>query len=315
MSGRPPRFPADVVRAIAEDALGTGVVAVDHVPVGWGNENWRVETANEHRFVVKLGPPESAAKWDATRSAYAAAARHGVPVPELVHVDLGCARAGGWVVRILRWVDAHDPVTVLTTASARSRFFTDVGAAVRALHRHPVEGFSSRLDGSAPTFGRWDDYVAHRWVAVRARITGVAAFERADTDALEREILELATEVADVTEPALCHRDLHLGNLLATADGHLAAVLDFDGAEAWDPAIDVVKLRWLVFPNHEGATEHFAKGYGGWPPRWQERVRLVELLELSNTVANAVAAEDTAFERSARTRLAEVRRQDGEEQT
>ena len=113
--------------------------------------------------------------------------------------------------------------------------------------------------------------------------------------------------MAGVVTPALCHRDLHLGNVLATPDGHLAAVLDFDGAEAWDPAIDVVKLRWLVFPDHEGAADAFARGYGPFPPRWDERVRLVELLELTNTVANAVADGDEAFERSARARLAAVR--------
>jgi hypothetical protein len=43
------------------------------------------------------------------------------------------------------------------------------------------------------------------------------------------------------------------------------------------------------------------------PPKWHERIHVVELLELTNTVANAIATTDRAFEQSARRRLADVR--------
>jgi aminoglycoside phosphotransferase (APT) family kinase protein len=307
MSSRPPRFEAAVVEAVAADALGAGVAWARHLAVGWGNENWRVRTVTGDDFVLKLGPPESGPKWQATRGAYAVAAARGVPVNELVHFDPSCAAAGGWVVRILRWVDGVEPAPVLSDPAHCRRFFTSLGVAVRSLHEHPVDGFCSRLDGSKPSFGRWDDYVAFRWSEVRARVEAAAAFGEAEISDLERELAESAAAVADVVRPALCHRDLHLGNLLATPDGGLAAVLDFDGAEAWDPAIDVVKLRWLVFPHQPGAAEAFAAGYGEPPARWDERVRLVDVLELTNTVANAVATQDESFERSARQRLAEVR--------
>jgi aminoglycoside phosphotransferase (APT) family kinase protein len=291
------------VAAVAEAALAVDVQRADHLPVGWGNENWRVEAGGGERFVVKLGPPESAPKWQATRNAYAIAAAQDVPVPELLHFDPACAVAGGWVVRILRWIDGEAPASGAIGAA----FFRELGAAVRRLHDHAVDAFSSRLDGSAPSFARWDGYVAHRWPQVRARLEVTQAFDRAQIDELEREITAGAVAVADAARPALCHRDLHLGNLLATEDGHLAAILDFDGAEAWDPAIDVVKLRWLVFPYHPGAAEAYAEGYGVTPPKWHERIHLVELLELTNTVANAIATTDRAFEQSARRRLADVR--------
>ena len=311
-----PRFAAGDVVAIASAALGAVVDEVEHLAVGWGNENWRVVTAPGDAFVLKLGPPESAGKWQATRGSYAIAAGQGVPVPELIHFDPACAAAGGWVVRILRWIDGADPATVLSTPGAVERFFTVLGAAMRSLHEHPVDAFTSRLDGSAPSFRRWDAYVAHRWSQVSARLERSGAFDGGEIAALGEEVAERAAAVADVASPALCHRDLHLGNLLATADGDLAAILDFDGAEAWDPAIDVVKLRWLVFPRHPGSAGYFSAGYGETPPRWDERVRLVELLELTNTVANAVLTGDGAFERSARHRLAEVRsgeREEGDE--
>ena len=307
--GRPPRFSADVVSAIAADALGTSTAEVLHLAVGWGNENWRVRTVEGDDFVLKLGPPGSAPKWEATREAYAIAASRGMPVNELVHFDASCAAAGGWVVRVLRWVDGVDPAPVVADPVPARRFFGELGVAVRSLHQHPVERFSSRLDGSKPGFDRWDAYVAHRWPEIVARVEAAGAFGDVELSELGEEVAALAAAVSDVARPALCHRDLHLGNLLATPDGGLAAVLDFDGAEAWDPAIDVVKLRWLVFPAvGAAAAEAFAAGYGSLPARWDERVRLAELLELVNTVGNAVAAGDPSYERSARRRLAEVRR-------
>ena len=124
MSGRPRRFEADLVRAVAATALGQAVACAEHLPVGWGNENWRVETDEGERFVVKLGPAESAPKWGATRAAYAVAAARGVPVPELVHFDPACAAAGGWVVRILRWIDG------VPADGIGPPFFEELGAAV-----------------------------------------------------------------------------------------------------------------------------------------------------------------------------------------
>jgi Ser/Thr protein kinase RdoA (MazF antagonist) len=293
------------VAAIASAALGVDVVRAVHLAVGWGNENWRAAAADGTEYVVKFGPPESGPKWAATARAYAIGASQGVPVPELLSFDPSCASAGGWVVRVLRWVDGRQPER--PTAS----FFAEVGRAVRALHDAPVvDAFSSRLDGSAPSFARWDDYIAYRLPSVVARCRSCDAFAPGDLDALVAEIESVASVVAGDAMAALCHRDLYLGNLLSAdaSDEHLAAILDFDGAEAWDPPIDVVKLRWLVEPDHPGAVEAFLDGYGApRSARWDERVRLAELLELTNAVANAVLTKDPTFERSARDRLAEVR--------
>ncbi len=81
--------------------------------------------------------------------------------------------------------------------------------------------------------------------------------------------------------------------------------MDFDGAEAWDPAIDVVKLRWLAFPDYPGSEAAFNSAYGQ-EPAWAERVRLVELVELVNAVPNAILNGDPQFEAAARSRLREV---------
>ena len=287
-------------------ALGDAVDEAEHLAVGWGNENWRIESRGA-RFIAKFGPPGSAAKWGATHGVYELATTAGLPVPTLVHFEPSCAEADGWVLRIFTWMEGRPAADVIRTGDPAHTFFEELAATVDTLHELPAAAFSSRLDGSAPAFERWSEYIEHRLTSVLDRVRATAAFTSADADAIVATITELAVDVDATARPAVCHRDLYLDNLLATPTGSLAAILDFDGAEAWDPAIDVVKLRWLVFPHHPGSEAAFLAAYGS-RPQWDERVRLAELLELLNAVPNAVAAGDPVFEASARGRLAEVLR-------
>ena len=160
MSG--PRLTERTVIAIAESALRCRIESAQHVPVGWGNENWRIVSDADDRFVVKFGPPEAAAKWSATRLAYQRAEELGVPAPRLLHFDEACAEAAGRVVRIFTWIDGLAPDLVLGDRGMSDRFFTSLGAALNILHAGALPAFSSRLDGSAPSFHRWDTYVAYR---------------------------------------------------------------------------------------------------------------------------------------------------------
>jgi aminoglycoside phosphotransferase (APT) family kinase protein len=302
-----PRCSADQIRRIAEAALGRSIESVEHVPVGWSNENWRVRTDGGDELVVKVGPPEAAAKWAATGVAYAHAARAGVPAPRLVHLDTACDLADGGVVRILTWIDGHHPAEMLDRPDRIERFFTDLGAAVRALHAEELDAFSSRLDGSAPRFDDWETYVHYRVPQIVVRARGCSAFSDRDLTAFRDEAFDLASAVTGSVRPALCHRDLHLDNLRASDHARLVAVLDFDVAEAWDPAVDMIKPRWQVFPHYPGARDAFDKAYlgdDGPPDQWGLRVRLAALLELVNTVVNARLAHDPAYEQQARDQLA-----------
>jgi aminoglycoside phosphotransferase (APT) family kinase protein len=298
---RPPRFTAQEVQDVTAAALSSPIGEVEHLPVGWGNENWRVRVGGQ-RFIAKLGPPESAKKWAATHSVYRLGSSVGLSVPELVHFDAACAAVGGWTLRIFTWMDGVAPAEVLRDQTAISRFFGELARSLRTLHSLPAPAFSSRLDGSAPSYARWSDYIAYRLPRVLERVRATACFADADAVRVVDSITSLATAVDASARSAICHRDVYLDNLLATPSGGVAAILDFDGAEAWDPAIDLVKLRWLVFPDHPGAEDAFIDSYGE-PPQWEDRLRLAELLELLNAVPNAVATGDAEFEASARRRL------------
>jgi aminoglycoside phosphotransferase (APT) family kinase protein len=107
----------------------------------------------------------------------------------------------------------------------------------------------------------------------------------------------------------LTHRDLYLDNLLAGEDGLLTGILDFDNAEAWDPAADLVKLRWQVFPHFAGAERAFDAGYHSVAaplPRIEERIKIAEILELSNHAIGARLQGRETFAQASCQRLRDV---------
>lgn len=299
-----PALDASEAHALAGDVLGERPRAVDLVPAGWAGQNWRLETASG-AYVMKVGPAASAAKWSAARIALDLASTAGVPVPRLVHFSV----RGGVVVRALEWIDGVTPDALAGRPDAVRRFGTDLGTAIAALHGVGLERFTSRLDGSGPAFPTWGAYVDHRLTQIRARSLANATVDRTLLDRSTDVITVLARDVTDVARPALCHRDLYADNLLVGEDGDLRAVLDWDMAEAWDAAGDWFKLDWLLHPALPGTAEAVDTAYRagrGDLPRWEERKRLVDVMEALNTVANAVGSRaGNDFTERARARLEE----------
>ena len=217
---------------------------VARVPRGYGNENWRVTDASDRSYVLKVGPIASAAKWTSARAAYELAAGVGVPLPRLVHF----AEHDDHVVRIYEWIDGRSPMDIAADPDRVEKLFASLGTAIAKLHSIELDGFSSRLDGSAPTFRSWADYVDYRLQQIRGRCMEHGVLDAPTLNRASTAISELAGEVADSARPTLCHRDLYADNLVVDEDGALLAILDWDMAEAWDPAGEWFKLDWLLFP-------------------------------------------------------------------
>jgi aminoglycoside phosphotransferase (APT) family kinase protein len=82
----------------------------------------------------------------------------------------------------------------------------------------------------------------------------------------------------ECTRPVLCHNDLHAGNLLAefTAGSlRLTGVLDFEGALAGDPLMDVAKALYYLRDDTKAAL---LEGYGDMGRRhWSETLALYHL--------------------------------------
>lgn len=289
---------ADQVRRAVEQLLDREVTAPPTPNVrAWGNESWIVETGGG-RVLLKVGAEGIAGKWAASSVAHALALEAGVPAPRILAFVERCRLLEDRTVRIQEWLPGADPRAFLTTPAGIARFFRSLGRAVGRLHRVPLAGFSSRIDGSAPTFDRWGEYVAHRvpGIAERSRRAGLLS-KGWVVDALQRAV-RLADEVSPLVRPALAHRDLYLENVLAGPDGLLCGIIDFDLAEAWDPAVDLVKPRWQVFPEFPGAETAFHEGYADESaplPRVVDRLRVADVLELTNAAASALLGDRSDY--------------------
>jgi aminoglycoside phosphotransferase (APT) family kinase protein len=296
-------IPRAEVVALARDVLGDAVVRIERVPVGFGSENWRVVTKGGV-FVLKVGPPESAAKWNSTRRAHEIASDVGLPIHRLVHFSASDVT----VVRVFEWVDGLHPTSLSGQPEKLERFAVDLATSLARLHTVEMSGFTSRLDGSAPLFGRWRDYVAYRLGQIRVRSMARNALDPSTLDRACEVISGLAAEVDHVVQPSLCHRDLHPDNLLVNAEGRLVAVLDWDMAEAWDAAGEWFKLELHLFPSVPGVEAPFTRAYRAAIeedlPLWDRRTRLVSLMESMNTVANVAHVPGQAeYAAQARTKL------------
>jgi aminoglycoside phosphotransferase (APT) family kinase protein len=206
------------------------------------------------------------------------------------------------------WVAGTSPATIARNPEACERFFTDLGRAVAALHTIELERFTSRLDGSAPSFPKWSAYVLHRIPQIRGRCVRHDALDAASLTvactAVER---ELGADLDAVVRPTLVHRDLHADNVLVDERGALVAILDWDLAEAWDPAAEWFKLDFKLFGAFPGGEATFRQTYDARHPErplWDRRVRIVDLLETVNSIANVTAeARGSAWDTQLRARL------------
>jgi Ser/Thr protein kinase RdoA (MazF antagonist) len=297
---------AEQVATFVGPVMACEVASAERLPVGYGNENWRLVMSSGARYIAKFGPRSSESKWRSSQEAHRLAATVGVPVAQLIHFE----PFEDCVLRVFAWIDGKCPTTIATNHAATARFFSELGHAVGALHSLERDAFSSRLDSSAPSFDRWVDYVEHRLGQICARCRAANAFTNRDLDRVARIVRASAARVSDVAEPTVCHRDLHGDNLLVGQNGELAAILDFDQAEVWDAAGEWTKLEWMLFPTFPASsTRMFSAAYRSVhpePARWEDRKFLVDLMETVNGIANAVADGWDEFEADARSRLASL---------
>jgi aminoglycoside phosphotransferase (APT) family kinase protein len=300
---RPPSLSAHEVEALAREVLGMDDLRAEHVPFGYGNENWRVTDTAGRSFIVKIGSNESFAKWKSASAAYELAASVGVPAPALVSFTT----QGDHVVRVFEWIDGDTPTSPPTGHEQVAAWCAGLGRAIAGLHSIELDAFGSRLDGSAPSFGRWSDYIDYRVEQIRGRCSENGAVDLPTLDLACAAIRDIAAEVTGVVRPTLCHRDLYADNLLVDEQGTLVAILDWDMAEAWDPAGEWFKLDWLLFPAFPGSESAFSAAYHAIhpePPRWARRKQLVDLMESLNAIPNAATQPwNSDFEAQVRARL------------
>ena len=295
------------VLRLAELLLGeTPPVPPVRMELGYGNENWHLQLSGGRQVLIKIAQPgHPVPKAESASRAQQLAHAVGAPVAQEILLDTQCAAADGRIIRILEYLPGLHPTHVLDSTASIDTFFGSLGRAVAHLHQARCDGFASHVGGT-PNFPTWSQYVAYRVPQIARRGRACTLLTQTDLSALLNEALELAQDVSAVVEPRLTHRDLYLDNLLAEPGGTVSALLDLDHAEAWDPVADFVKLQWQVFPLYPGSAETFWSAYTTASPplpHFDQRLRIAQILELTNNIINAEAAGDHRYALDAQRQL------------
>jgi aminoglycoside phosphotransferase (APT) family kinase protein len=246
---------------ILRETLGSGVhVAGIHVIKSL--RDYQVVSATLERprlkLIVKLAGPQAplACPFDRTAALLRLVREQtGVPVAEVLAADVSYAR---WPVRFMvrtfapgqEWAAVRSHLSGGELRDAHAQ----IGQAVAELHRVRFLAFGE-LSPDMASIG--DGPFANALIARAER--RIADHEHAR---LFLEVVKSRSELfQDVTQPRLCHEDLHGHNILFNRQGarwRLSAVLDFDSAWAGHYESDIARLElWRGM-----AGDGFWEGYG-----------------------------------------------------
>jgi aminoglycoside phosphotransferase (APT) family kinase protein len=227
---------------------------------------------------------KGAARFRNERRAYEALRGSGVPVPEVIALDLsrGIAPYDFIITSRMPGGPVIDAWAHLSRA-ARARVAFAAGEYLATIHTRTFGGFgalgSQRGGGGASAgFSRWYDYVADyldRYATLARDLNAIGPDERTRMLAAlvrHRSLLDL------VTRGSLLHSDYHWENILQE-HGHVTGVIDFEWALAGDPAWDfIVQDTWeQMCP---GSRAHVYGGYTRHRPLAPDHARRVALYQL-----------------------------------
>lgn len=266
------------VLAIGQRGLGPDVrlTAIRQIPGGTVNTIFRLTTADEQQFILRLAPGTRKGLWnwdetDLMRREHAiqpffAPVAQLMPACLFVDFTHQIIDRDYMIQKVLpgeRW----DRVANELSSSDNDILWQQFGKLLGQIH--DVEGSSFGLPYPGFQFPSWSETILERLESTRR----LAAHHRISIPHLE-EILNrvrLRTEVLDeIRIPKLLHGDLWLFNLLVirdTTSPRITGLLDADRAWWGDPAADWAMFLVLHVKPSEliGHENSFWQGYGGEP--------------------------------------------------
>jgi aminoglycoside phosphotransferase (APT) family kinase protein len=156
--------------------------------------------------------------------------------------------------------------------------YSQIGKLLRELHRLPMNAF-----GYIGPNGIVTEHATNQaYLSLQCERKLQEFSERGGAVGLAKRVAQHVARWAhllqECTRPVFCHNDLHAGNLLADfAEGtlRLTGILDFEGALAGDPLMDVAKALYYLTDDTKAAL---LRGYGDMGRRhWSETLDLYHL--------------------------------------
>lgn len=156
--------------------------------------------------------------------------------------------------------------------------YVQIGRLLREFHGIPMEAFG--YIGATGVLNAHATNHAYLTYQFERKLREFA--ERGGDASLARRVARYAAERTELLRACrravLCHNDLHAGNLLATVSNTglvLTGVLDFEGALAGDPLMDVAKALYYLDAE---ARRALLDGYGEMDrASWRETLDLYQL--------------------------------------
>jgi aminoglycoside phosphotransferase (APT) family kinase protein len=264
------------VAAIVRDALGEKPDWVSHVPTLEASHVYRLHLRSGDAFFKSEheGHPIDVAAW-----AYTKAATVGVPVPEVLHLDLSCER---WpeefmITTAVEGTDLqHDPLDGRALASVLEGY----GELLRSLHSVELEGFGDLEFQEAKVgdpVGPFTDNASHIRRSLDWSLPYVVEHDFVAPEHVRRieTILDRNEElVVGPDTGVLLHNDPGLDHLFVERTSmRITGLIDFE-PRSGDPAWDL-----SVFAYHyPELAHHLMGGYGSLPGDLDVRLRLYGLL-------------------------------------
>ncbi len=218
--------------------LGLPSVSEHGIQIGVGGSGRRYYRAwdNGKSIVRMVCPPE---ELDYERHiAYSTFfARHGVPVPKLLHVDPKNKRAE---FEDLGDLSLYNYLKFPRPADAIEDLYRKVLSRLVALH---VDA-SNHVDECELLANRPFDYEYFRWETayfLERFVEGLCGVQPPSRDVLNHEFDRLAQE-ADALPKAIIHRDFQSQNIMITQG--VPRFIDYQGARMAPPAYDIASILW-----------------------------------------------------------------------
>ncbi|MDA0270783.1 MAG: aminoglycoside phosphotransferase family protein [Chloroflexi bacterium] len=224
-----PALTPEVAQALHATLPGCDPARATVAGAGWDVTAWRVPAPDGDWTVRVPRHADAAAVIESQHRLNELLAGHGLPVPpgsRLLRDEQGRLLAG-----LYRYVDGTEARPV--GRAARQRLTLELGDFLTRLH--PLAG-AAKAAGLAVPHEPWPEV----WSPL---IDRCAALLPPRTEGWIRATgvrLERASRV--LPPPVLVHADLKSEHVLLGADGTIAAVLDFEGVQITDPAVDFARI-------------------------------------------------------------------------
>jgi aminoglycoside phosphotransferase (APT) family kinase protein len=260
-----PAVSHEIAQAVIDRAFSDRtVVSVSKMHGGEIAAVYEIGLADQPRLILKVYP--QSLHWKMRKEANVIALladRFSVPIPEILLVDdtRELLDFNFTLMTKLDGVILGSIERTLPLAQFGSAY-RQVGALLRDFHQISMDAFGYiGADGIITPHPTNQAHMAFQFDRKLAEFQ-----ERGGQEALASRVAEYVGErdalFRACQRSTLCHNDFHAGNILAAVDSdsiRLCGVLDFEGARAGDPVMDVAKAAYYL---SDDARKALLQGYG-----------------------------------------------------